>query len=398
MGTRPAFTIIELLVVIAIIAILAALTTGAAMRFYSVQQQKNSEVTIIKLYEQLKNEWDTVVRQANTEPISPQAYALANYGSSGGSLTNVTPGVNEAQARVIHIKLRLKQEFPMDMTEILSPYPTDLPPLPTYKTAVAKMISAGFTPSNPPTPLENAICLYMALNRSRGGTPYNFDNLGSNALATDTSGTQRWIVDGWRTPIVFYRWPTQNFELDRLNPADAIIPHPTEYTFRDPEDSAGALFSRSGTTITDSSGNMVSNWWVQNHDWTAANRIWTPFEITLHSLVQIQATTPSNSTWPFVPPSGPAFPGNSGPIPNGVSPITSRPYYVWAYEYYMVPVIASAGPNKNFGLTPFPAGTANPMQAILATDTNNYGAPIGAFGDDSDNLYSYRLRLGAQGN
>src|SRR5262245_44467116 len=113
-GGRPAFTLIELIIVIAIIAILAALTTGAVMRYYSVQQQTNTEVNIRKLNDALQNQWDTVVRQARdqSEPISPQAKALANYAGTA----------DERVARIIHIKLRLKQEFPMNFTEILNPY------------------------------------------------------------------------------------------------------------------------------------------------------------------------------------------------------------------------------------------------------------------------------------
>src|SRR5439155_20612537 len=82
-GLRSGFTLIELVIVIAIIAILAALTTGVAMRFYGIQQQRNSEVTVTKVYEALKDQWDTVIRQAKEEPISPQAKAIANY--AGGS-------------------------------------------------------------------------------------------------------------------------------------------------------------------------------------------------------------------------------------------------------------------------------------------------------------------------
>jgi hypothetical protein len=56
----------------------------------------------------------------------------------------------------------------------------------------------------------------------------------------------------------------------------------------------------------------------------------------------------------------------------------------------MVPVVASAGPNKSFGLQLFSAGAPNAMAPIKP---GNQG-----YGDDADNIYSYRLRLGAQGN
>jgi hypothetical protein len=50
-----------------------------------------------------------------------------------------------------------------------------------------------------------------------------------------------------------------------------------------------------------------------------------------------------------------------------------------------MPVIASAGPNKSFGLVQRGGAIPNPMQSDGS-------------GDDNDNIYSYRLRLGAAGN
>jgi len=263
----------------------------------------------------------------------------------------------------------------MDFNEIMNPYPTDLPPLQMYKDAVVLMpANAGLSISTPrtPTPMENATCLYLALLRSRGGTSFNFDNVGSNAVATDNSGYQNWLVDGWRTPVIYFRWPTKNVELDHLNPATLGM---KQYTYRDPEDPDGALFNRT--------------WWINNHNWPA----WTPFEFQLHSLVQIKATTPPDLTWPFVPPTGTGFPWNSGPFPN--QPGAPVPYYVWAYEYYMAPVVASAGPNKNFGLS-FPSLSVNTTTGTCFSVPNPMD--IDGSGDDADNIYSYRLRLGAAGN
>jgi hypothetical protein len=351
------------------------------MRYIGVQQKTNTEANISKLYEALKEQWDTVIRQANTEPISPQAMAIANYATGSG---------NDAQARIIHIKLRLKQEFPMNYTEILNPYTQanntkgwwDLDPLPSYVRALqnAGIFAGG---NNPPTPAENSTCLALALSRARGGSEFNLDNLGSNAKTIDLNTGLVMFADGWGMPIVFYRWPTSNDELDASNPAGPGSP---QLTFRDPQDPTGALFN--------------PNWWVPNHNWTAGTPIWSPFEMQCHSLFN---GNPAIGAPISVGP----FPWTSGPVPNPPTTIVPPPTYTcWDYEYYMAPVVASAGPNKRFGLSLVSPPAADP--------TPGYGVPLnviatGAFakpnpmksdgsGDDNDNIYSYRLRLGARGD
>jgi hypothetical protein len=255
----------------------------------------------------------------------------------------------------------------------------DLDPLPAYVTALQ---NAGAVGKNPPTPEENSTCLALALSRARGGSEFNLDNLGSNAKTIDKTTGLVMFADGWGMPIVFYRWPTSNDELDASNPAGPGSP---QLTFRDPQDPIGALFNPS--------------WWVPNHNWNSG--VWSPFEVQCHSL--FTKVSPAVGAPVSVGP----FPWTGGPAPNDPTPIVPPPtYLVWDYEYYMAPVVASAGPNKRFGLSL--------VKPLIADPTPGYGVPLNVIatsrfsfpnpmksdgsGDDQDNIYSYRLRLGARGD
>ena len=54
------------------------------------------------------------------------------------------------------------------------------------------------------------------------------------------------------------------------------------------------------------------------------------------------------------------------------------------YAYYLVPVIASSGPDRKLGISPVAANTPDPMQTASA--------------DANDNLYNFRLRIGGRGD
>jgi prepilin-type N-terminal cleavage/methylation domain-containing protein len=398
---RPGFTLVELIVVIAIIAILAALTTGAVMRYYSVQQQTNTETVIRKVYGAFERQWQAVIDKASNEKLPPDGPPPSDptypYSMRGVYETQILPMATgndptdpniPFRARVIWIKARLRQEFPTNYSEIIfasrplyavffGPPPANWQPLPlgalpalqVYVNGLSAPIQAGFTPGKAPTPAENSACLLMSLTLvNRGGINLSADDLGAQAVAdTDKDGLNE-IIDGWRVPMMFFRWPVGNFELGALNPA---TPGSRESTFADPQDPNGLLVTPPPYSTYP---NVINTAW-----WVSQSR--NKFEWLLHSV------SVPNST-PVVPPQ-PPWP----PFPK---------------EYYMIPVIASAGPNKNFGLypafdtsgqSPYPKPLwPNPMLPIPPIDTTNYGPGYGMSGDDSDNIYSYRLRLGARGD
>jgi hypothetical protein len=247
--------------------------------------------------------------------------------------------------------------------------PGALPALQVYVNALNAPngpIQNGFVPGNPPTPAENSACLLMSLTLvNRAGINISADDLGAQVLAdTDKDGLNE-IIDGWRMPIMFFRWPSANEELRRLNPA---IPGSTQATFADPQDPKGLLMAPS---------------WVNSQNLPDKVNNPTYFQWMLHFISYPNPNSNQPPLYQILP-----------PIPQ---------------EYYMVPVVASAGPNKSFGLypvtptnisnSPYPSPLwPNPMLPILPTDTNNYGPGFGVSGDDSDNIYSYRLRLGARGD
>jgi hypothetical protein len=309
---------------------LVALTVGASLRFMAVQQVNVSQQTVSQVASALDKQWQAVIDKAAIEPVSTQAMLLA------GSDTRV--------ARVIHVKLRLQQEFPMSYTEILSaPAPSAppvagvLPALPNYLNALS---TAGITTgSSPPTPAENSACLLLALTLSgTSGLVINTDDFGPQAIRdTNADGLQE-IVDAYGTPIVYFRWPWANHDMTGdpgyfpasttvvygpgLNPATV---EPYKSSFKDPQDKEGQLLKASWNPVTGGPSASV-----------------TSFEGICHQVHDATAAT-------YTPAS-----------------------------YYMVPAVASAGANGAFGLDLIPI---NGMALLTTNDAN-------------DNIYSYHLRLG----
>jgi prepilin-type N-terminal cleavage/methylation domain-containing protein len=209
---RGAFTLVELMVVITIMAALAALTASAVLKFIAVQQTSNTQSTLDRVQSQLNRAWSKVKDEAYyKEPIP---LAVENWMKSFPSTANPIAG-SDANAndrmRVLYVKLRMRQQFPMSFNEALNPAP--LLPLPAYQMYLNSM---GITGSSPQTAsIESSACLLMALQRGVSGAGIDPSQLTTGGAA-GIFGKLPYLTDAWGRPIFFTRAPAGNLYLNPI--------------------------------------------------------------------------------------------------------------------------------------------------------------------------------------
>ncbi|MFL5241414.1 MAG: type II secretion system protein [Gemmataceae bacterium] len=341
---RTGFTLIELLVVIAIIALLTALTAGAVMRYLTTQKGTVTETTVTKIDSEFRKVSQKVIDSARQEAIPAGIDGI--YGCNGDA--NL--------ARVIYIKLKLMQQFPMSFAEVLSPSPKMLPADPAFVHYLKDQYNAS--PNSPALPYESSACLLMALQLDRSRMSLNTDFIGADSIRTTPTGLP-YLADGWEQPLAFYRWPTANSEVNQLNKSTTAM----TAIKRDSQDPEGKLMDPSWrydpVTGTLSAGAKA-------------------FIQTIHDLT--------------------SDPNNMIPLPSNSGVKVANPTSVC-----LVPVIGSAGPNKKLGIDIWNPGP-DPMSigglGVSSDFTTNVGAPttLGNQNDANDNLYNFRLSLGGRGD
>lgn len=184
---RPGFTLMELLVVIAILATLSAIGAGAYHRVSASQQLKRSEATLKKVHTGLTSQWSAAVDEVNNE---------FRNGKAGGT------------AKVAYMNARLVQEFPVTFAEVAAVVPTKYP----------TVAGATATPSLS-TDQESAICLYLALSKTRRGASFNPDDVGPGSIKTvalSNGKTVSYFVDSWGKEIKLHRPDVPSDPLDGL--------------------------------------------------------------------------------------------------------------------------------------------------------------------------------------
>lgn len=200
---RGAFTLIELMVVIVIIAALVALSASAVIKYIEVQQNANTQSILDRTQSQLSRAWSKVKDEAFKETMSPVTVEAWIFNNLAGSDANAV-----GRARVIYVKLKLRQAFPMTFNEALNPFP--FPPLQAYVTYLHSLNITGSSAAT--APYESSACLLMALQRGVSGAGINPSDITrggfTGSYTTPNGGSLPYLTDAWGRPIYFSRFPT----------------------------------------------------------------------------------------------------------------------------------------------------------------------------------------------
>lgn len=224
---RSGFTVIELLVVMAIVIAIASLSIGAVFTLRESQMKNYAETTVQKLASALDQQFKATLDQIYEETPSAAAMALA--------------GNDIRRGRVIHTKLRLRQEFPVNFTQATQPLAFvsggGLAPKPTYVQALA-----GVT-SDPAW--SSSAMLYMILSQGRRGMA-GFDpakDIEPTAIQTGVVNGKsfQYFVDSWGNPLRFWLFPTGNDEINaepyiKTVNGNPPVPYTQSRDVQDPED------------------------------------------------------------------------------------------------------------------------------------------------------------------
>jgi len=244
---RPAFTLLEVMVMISIIAILATLSTAAVMRVQSSQREGNTSKDLLKVQMALDQQW----RNAGDAIKKEQPHAIIKAITANGDCS-----ANESRARALHLKLRLRQEFPQTFAEATFSFSGQWQDPCTKQVYNLSALNAMYGPkliytnaisganTNNNYPLEGSVLLYLTLSQSRGGAQSNIAETGTAQPADVGNGKMmNVLVDAWGNPLCLRRWVTdaETAAGNELNQEPNVTKKEMASGYKDRDDPEGLL-------------------------------------------------------------------------------------------------------------------------------------------------------------
>jgi len=284
---RPAYTLMELIVVIGIIALLASLTASAVFRMQESRRESNTSIHLNKIQMELEKQWKAKVTAISKEDPPPVVYEITK--NADGTRDN-------ARAKALHMKLRLRQEFPQHFGEVFSKvtltfnnqtYIYDGKPI--FKNAIKIPLKDAQGRFLEIPEAQGAALLALILSQGAGGSTTDVDAIArTKVMDYPQQGggnvSLKVFADEWGNHMAFRRVADDDMTdvLAELNqpPFVAASPSPLPPTKADPQDPEGRLSLDASQWITTGgqNGKVLALTFLAQPDPTARPYIADPFK------------------------------------------------------------------------------------------------------------------------
>jgi prepilin-type N-terminal cleavage/methylation domain-containing protein len=245
---RQAFTLLELIVVMSIIALLATITISAVFRLQETSKESTTNTNLTAIQMEFEKQWKAKRDQiAKEDP--PQVVK---------ELTKNADGTYDTlRAKALHMKLRLRQEFPNNFGEVNSTvtltylgHTYNYGSKAAYKAAIKNPRLSGpnqYVEYQPE--MQSAAMLLIILSQGAGGASTNPETIARTAVFDFPQNNNqpdiqlRVFVDAWGKHIAFRRAADEDMTdvLNELNQAPFVTSAQIVSGNMDPQDPEGRL-------------------------------------------------------------------------------------------------------------------------------------------------------------